>query len=67
MLSVFITKKKTHTHTHTHKHKQMKKTQTLCTGIFRAAIVMVDTFYGTSVKFIVCTITTVNSNVNYGL
>ena len=64
MLSVFITKKKKKK---THTHTQTKKTQKLCTGIFRAAIVTVDTFYGTSVKFIVCTITTVNSNVNYGL
>ena len=28
---------------------------------------MVDDFYGTAVKFFICTITTVNSNVNYGL
>ena len=51
----------THTHTHT------KRTPKPFIGIFRAASVMVDNCFVTSVKFIVCTITTMNSNVNYGI
>lgn len=42
MLFVFITKKK---------RKEKTKNKKPCTRIFRAAIVMVDNFYGTSVKF----------------